>query len=123
MKWCERCGGPVRGDVLYTDHGCRLCWLERQAAWWPKRNEPWPGLPAEGEANSPCPHASGWWLPEGAREALLDRIVWHRPQTDADRLECWLQQATYEDPTGWIDGLARGDDNALDLWHRMRHWE
>jgi hypothetical protein len=45
-------------------------------------------------ANQPCPHASGWWLPEGARDNPEGR-----PADDAARLGFWLMNAQGLDPT------------------------
>ena len=44
--------------------------------------------------NTPCPHASGWWLPEGARDNPEGR-----PADDAARLGFWLMNAQGLDPT------------------------
>jgi hypothetical protein len=51
-------------------------------------------------AHQPCPHASGWWLPEGAREALRTTI-------DYDAEGC----------LAWPDD----DEIALEKWHRQRY--
>lgn len=96
MKWCERCGGPLRGDVLYADYGCRLCWLGdgdlRQpfhagGYWWTNRDA----------ANQPCPHASGWWLPEGARDRPWPPL---RSTSDEAGLLDWLARYGWHEPVG-----------------------
>jgi hypothetical protein len=112
MKWCERCGGPQAEMRSLSVAGCRLCWLD---VWTSQEvrydDEEERGYSAEGEAlsaveawmardaladgtltvercNSPCPHASGWWLPEGAREALHPSLRLRLP--DEALLSQWL---------------------------------
>jgi hypothetical protein len=102
MKWCERCGGPVR-PLKYQVHpvdghnGCRVCALEDLARWGAMDRHLIADGPVETE---PCPHASGWWLPEGAREALRTTI-------DYDAEDC----------LAWPDD----DEIALEKWHRQRY--
>ena len=118
MKWCERCGGP-RGRPLreLTVHGCRLCWIDL----WTVRQVRWDAEEDAGDdqgyedamsvefaltdgaldrdaANQPCPHASGWWLPEGARD---NRFV-AGGLGDEQRLFRWLAAHNV--------GVARGVD-------------
>jgi hypothetical protein len=100
MKWCERCGGPCR-PLKYQVHpvdghnGCRVCALEDLARWGAMDRH----LIADGPAVSePCPHASGWWLPEGARD---NRSV-AGGLGDEQRLFRWLAAHNV--------GVARGVD-------------
>ena len=98
MKWCERCGGPLRAWDW-----CQLCWLDRVSKaqdWSPgdRRLAAWvewadqPGL-----AHAPCPHASGWWLPQGARERPRPPL---RSTSDEAALLDWLARYAWDVPVG-----------------------
>jgi hypothetical protein len=112
MKWCERCGGPRRPG------GCRLCGLigmtSQQVIWHEQERL---NYTAEGEAlgsvavwatmsapdfdpapfHTPCPHASGWWLPEGARDRPWPPL---RSTSDEAGLLDWLARYGWHAPVG-----------------------
>jgi hypothetical protein len=101
MKWCERCGGPLR-KVRFTSHPtsgpsqvvtfreCRLCWLEAVGNGADEQTFDMLAAFDRADCNSPCPHASGWWLPPGMWEG---NIQWTPDTPDDVRLAHWL--ATY----------------------------
>lgn len=91
MKWCERCGGPCR-PLKYQMHpvdghnGCRVCALEDLARWGAMDKHLITDRPAVTE---PCPHTSGWWLPEGCRALGPLETSWYL-NDDATCLDRWL---------------------------------
>jgi hypothetical protein len=139
MKWCERCGGPVRSarhdPEGYSHKGCRLCGLDRwtSADVWddaltrhavdairdrrlPDARVPWEATWREWSgqrdaANSPCPHASGWWLPEGADDSNVRGVPGRRHPRHYDDEIMWA--AWWESRGFWYGGgpVAMANDD------------